>query len=497
MYLSIQNFLKFISPYLPLVFIIIPLRAFPQNIGNDNFQKDSTTNYLEVTGYGATKSNIPFWMHANQFGIVPKNSPSGSLRAQLEKIGVISSNGFWRVGAGVEAVGNTTSDSLYFQLPQAYATLRFKNWELFAGRKKQIIGLADSTIGIGSYAWSGNAIPIPKISIGTTGFVNVPFTKGWVSFNGFYSDGFFEKGRPVTSELKLHQKMLYFRLGKVSSRVKLYAGFNHQVQWGGKSEFNTVEEQMPRGFGNYINVVTGRAHSKNPGIFDNTGRVGNHLGTIDLAMEIETYSASIFLYRQSLYEDGSLIWLSNVSDGLNGIRIKRKNSYGANFEITSFVLEYMYTKHQGGDVADWDRPSWARGKDDYFNNAQVRDGWAYYGRTIGTPFIPPTADTKWKWPSYANFMTSNNRVGVVHLGMQGSLLQKIQWITKFSYSSNSGTFDNPLEGSPKQFSGLIALQSHLNILGGSTIKGSFAADMGDLYPKTYGFSLGLRKDFSF
>ncbi|REA62488.1 hypothetical protein DSL64_09575 [Dyadobacter luteus] len=484
---------------LKFLFVIIytfPLISYSQS-ELLNEVRDSTTNYIEVSAYGASASNTPFWLQANQYGIVPKTSPTGSLRGQLEKIGRINSSGTLRIGAGVELVSNFNKDNNKLLLPQAYGTLRFKNWELFVGRKKQVIGLADSTISSGSYSWSQNALPIPKISIGTMGFVNVPFTKGWISFNGFYSDGFFENSRPVTSELKLHQKQLYIRLGKVSSRVKLYGGFNHQVQWGGKSEHNTEEGVMPRGFSNYINVITGKAHSKNPGINDATGRVGNHLGSIDLGMEIETYSTSILFYRQSLYEDGSLFWLANIEDGLNGFRMKFKNSYGGNFEITSMVLEFLYTKDQGGDTADWGQPSWARGKDDYFNNGQVRDGWSYYGRTIGTPFIPPTSDTVWNYPQYADFMTSNNRVAVFHLGLQGTLFQKIGWISKLSYSSNSGTYDAPIYPHANQFSGLLAFQSHLNFLGGATLKGSLAADIGKLYPTTYGFSLGLRKDFSF
>jgi hypothetical protein len=479
-----------------LFFLIKSPPTLAQSPGSEYFIKDTTINYIELTGFSGTTDQTPFWMQANQYGMVPKSSSSASLRLGMEKIWNLDANNFWRFGAGVEAAGNITSKKTDLLLPQAYATLRFKNWEIYAGRRKMNVGLADSTLGTGSYAWSGNALPIPRISIGTRGFVTVPLTKGWLSLNGFYSDGFFENSRPVTSELKLHQKMLYLRLGKAFSRVKLYGGFNHQVQWGGKSDFNTEDGQMPKGFKNYINVITGKAHSKNPGINDNTGRVGNHLGTLDIGLEIETYGSTLLFYRQSIYEDGSLIWLSNIADGLNGFRIKRKHSYGSDFEINTFVFEYMYTKNQGGDVADWSMPSWARGKDDYFNNGQVRDGWSYHDRTIGTPFIPPSSDTRWNWPVYANFMTSNNRVGVIHTGIQGTLFQKIDWLTKLSYSSNSGTFDLAFENSPKQFSGLLTLQTKADLLGGTIIKGSFAADIGDLYRKNYGFSLGLRKDFS-
>jgi hypothetical protein len=493
MHLYTQKILKFL-PAFALIFIV-SVPGYSQTTASGEI-RDSTTNYIEVLGFGATGVNVPFWFHANQYGIVPKASPSGSVRGQMEKFGSINNSGSLRIGAGAELVANFVDQPKKFLLPQAYGAIRFRNWELFVGRKKQVIGLADSTMSSGSYSWSQNALPIPKISVGTMGYVNIPFTKGWLSFNGFYSDGLFENSRPVTRELRLHQKQLYIRLGKVSSKVKLYGGFNHQVQWGGKSDHNTVEGEMPRGFANYINVITGKAHSNNPGINDATGRVGNHLGSIDLGMEIETYSTSILLYRQNFYEDGSLFWLANIADGLNGFRMKFKNFYGGNFEITSVLLEFLYTKNQGGGIADWGLPSWARGKDDYFNNGQVRDGWSYYGRTIGTPFIPPTNDTVWKYPNYSNFMTSNNRVAVFHLGIQGKLFQRVDWLSKLSYSSNSGTYDLPIYPHANQFSGLLAFQSRIKLMGGTTIKGSFAADTGKLYLTTYGFSLGLRKDFS-
>jgi hypothetical protein len=230
--------------------------------------------------------------------------------------------------------------------------------------------------------------------------------------------------------------------------------------------------------------------------FDSTSRIGNHLGSIDLALEVETYESSIFLYRQFVYEDGSLFYLTTLSDGLYGARVRKKNSYGANFEITEGVFEVLFTKNQGGDVFIIGNGKY-RGHDDYFNNQQVRDGWSYYDRTIGTPFITPTSESSWKWPLYADNFTNNNRVLLYHLGLKGTLFRKIQWQTKFSYSNNSGTYKQRFDGSPKQFSGLIAMQTKLDILGGMTLKGAYATDIGDLYRKTHGFTLGLRKDFSF
>lgn len=482
--------------FIHIIIFTICSRSYSQSVSAINKFSDSTSSFVELIGYGSTASRTPFWIQANQFGIVPRTSPAGSLHGGFDYFRSLSNDetNKWRIGFGVEAVGNITKQENKFLLPQAYGAIRFKNWEFSVGRKKQWVGLADSTLGTGSYAWSGNAMPIPKIQLSTLGFINVPFTKEWVSFNGFYSDGLFENDRPVTSHLKLHQKGLYFRLGKVKSGIKLYGGFNHQVQWGGKTPYYVKDGQMPTGFKNYINVVTGKAHTDTPTAQDSTGRVGNHLGSVDLALEIETYSSTIMIYRQSVYEDGSLIWLRNINDGLNGLKISFKNSYGARFEVKQLVLEFLNTKNQGGSINDINGIRQKLGKDNYFNNAQVRDGWSYYDRTIGTPFITPTSDTRAKWPNYADSFTSNNRVSVLHLGLRGTLMQKITWTTKLSYSSNSGTYDEPFNGSPTQFSGLLTMQGKINIFGGTILKGSVAADLGKLYDNTYGFTLGLRKE---
>jgi len=455
---------------------------------------DSSNAYVEIYGLATSNSKTPFWMHANQYGTVPNSGSLGSIRAGLANLWNVSSqtNGNLRVGIGFEAVGNAGKTN-HFLLPQAYGNVRFKNWELFIGRKKQHVGLADSTLSSGSYAWSGNSLPIPKIQIGTMRFVNLPFTNGWLSFNAFYSDGLFEKGRPYTNDLKLHQKAFYLKIGNKNSRLTLLGGFNHQVQWGGKTSVQTENGQMPTGFKNYIRAVTGKRYPSGPGItqFDYENRIGNHLGTIDLGLEYYGYEYRWFLYRQNIYEDGSLIKLTNIMDGLNGVSIKKQNSYGAEFEVTEMVFEVLYTKSQGGST-------WIKGqnlgRDNYFNNQQVLDGWSYFDRTIGTPFITPSSDTQGTRPEYQ--FTNNNRVMALHAGLKGTLFQDIIWLTKLSYSNNSGTYELPFSPSANQFSGLLTLQTDLKLFGGSTITGSFAGDSGKLYANNFGFSLALRKNIS-
>ncbi|HEV7349020.1 capsule assembly Wzi family protein [Telluribacter sp.] len=457
--------------------------------------------WMEVSGYSATEPRLPFWLHSNQFGIVPRTGPVLSVRAGIEKLWKLSKNKgtapAWKAGVGVEAVGNLSpSQKSQGLLPQRYGTLGFGNLELWVGRRKQLVGLADSTLGTGSYIMSGNTVPIPRVQLGLRKFSDVPFTKGWLAILGFYADGWFENNRPVTSELKLHQKQLYGRFGKPGGAWKLYGGFNHQVQWGGKSSAQTVDGQMPKGFQNYLRAVTGRRSlgrlDSTATNFDNTNRVGNHLGTIDAGLEWNGTYTNVFLYRQNLYEDGSLYYLTNVKDGLNGIRIRWNQPSFRMITLKEAVVELLYTKSQGGEDFIIGVGT-KRGKDNYFNNAQVADGWSYYDRTIGTPFIPPTTDTSPLWPAYG--YTSNNRVAVLHLGLRGTFMHRYEWSTKLSYSSNAGTYDLPFEPAPTQFSGILSVQRKVNWLGPNTIlKGSVATDVGELYRNSTGLMLSIRKE---
>ncbi len=474
-----------------------------------------TNNYfVELGGLQATAGRTPFWLQANQFGIVPRSGSALTLRGAAIKdwrIGRTDAITRWRLERtpnpppqwnatlGVEVVGNLGATQSNILLPQIYGAIRFGKFEVSVGRRREWVGLADSTLGTGSFIWSGNAMPVPRIQIGFTRFTPVPLTGGWVSILATYSDGRFERNRAVTSELLLHQKQLYGRLGRPNSLIKLYGGFNHQVQWGGKSPYQTINNQMPKGLDNYLRVVTGQASDKQldtatTTAFDNENRVGNHLGTIDLALEVNGKRTNWLFYRQSIYEDGSLYYLNNIIDGLHGIRFRRKNHRpGAVFSLREIVVEGLYTLSQGGTAFE---NTVFRGRDNYFNNVQVRDGWSYYDRTIGTPFIPPTTDTEWKYPRYADFFTSNSRVWVAHLGMRGTVLDRVAWSTRLSYSANEGVYDLAFPETAYQFSGVLGLQYQSTLLNGLIIKGALAVDRGDLYPDNIGGTLSFRKNLT-
>ena len=456
----------------------------------------------------STNGETPFWLRANQYGTVPNQSPIFTLRGSVSsdyKKAITKEDQYklskfdW--GYGLNIVGNVGKEN-QFLIPEAYVKAKYGAFEIYAGRRKETFGLVDSTLSSGSYIWSGNALPMPKIQISTPNFVPLGFTKGFLSFKGNYSHGWFENSRTDVKNFYLHQKSLYFRLGKPDWKFHFYGGFNHQVQWGGellypdpKNEFS-INGKVGSSFNDYINIVTGRSlagvgdTTKN-GANDAYNRSGNHLGTLDFGFDINTDTYSILLYRQSIFEDGSLAYLSNITDGLNGISVSIKKTSDAKIRLQKIVVEYLNTSSQGGIGGSDNTSSRLRGQDNYFNNGVYRNGWSYQQTPLGTPFINNISSIT----NASNLFFNNNRVEAFYLGVSGIINNNINSEIRISNSKNAGTYPYPLSKVKNQFSGLISLNFSPSFLDKSVIKLSVAMDSGELYEDNFGFYLGVKKNW--
>jgi hypothetical protein len=411
------------------------------------------------------------------------------------------------MGYGLNVVTNRAVNRQSYEenvlLPEAYVKARLGIFEVYAGRRREKFGLADSVLSTGSYAWSGNAMPVPKIQISIPTFTPIGITKGWVSVQGTYAHGWFSSSGFIQNTM-LHQKSFYVRLGREKDIIRVYGGFNHQAVWGGRTNnlkgtgLVPDDGKLPSTLRDYYYVVVGDRWSRTDSSaytnFEITNRVGNHLGSVDIGMEVDLVKYTVFLYRQSLYEDGSLFYLLNIQDGLNGFRIRRNNP---NAIVRDILFEYLNTTNQGGPVFQIGDP-YKQGKDNYFNNQQYRDGWGYKEHTIGTPFIPPAYGPNGEYPFGA--FTANNRVMVYHLGISGSipirwkaLNTPITYQTKLSYSQNYGTYDIPYRPRKDQFSGYFSMIVPFSWLGGMQLAGSAAIDDGTLYKNGFGTYVSLKK----
>lgn len=502
------------SGYLRIIILLIATSCYLQA----QPLRKPTLYTAEVGTYLSSSTETPFWLRANQYGIVPNRSPIVTFRAGLYSAYDTSryGNGQWRnskfdLAYGVNVIVNGTQNGLSYErnvlLPEAYIKARRGIWEIYVGRRREKFGLADSTLSSGSYAWSGNAMPIPKIQIAIPNFAPIGFTKGWIAVQGTFAHGYLDANGYILNPM-LHQKSLYLRFGRQRDFMRFYAGINHQAVWGGRVADpsnipGTVQSsgELPSGLKNYFYVVSTLYPKSNDAseynYFDLTNRIGNHLGSVDIATEIDLASHTLYIYRQNLYEDGSLYYLINIADGLNGIRIRKNDD---NAIVKDILFEFLNTTSQGGPEFIIDDPL-KRGKDDYFNHQQFRDGWAYRQHTIGTPFIPPALGPRDQYP-YGNF-TVNNRVYVFHTGVSGSLplrgrvlTSPITYQLKLSYSRNLGTYNFPYSPARTQFSGYATIMAPLAVLGGLQFTGSVAVDSGTLYQNSIGTFLSLRKVFS-
>jgi Capsule assembly protein Wzi len=430
-----------------------------------------------------------FWQYANEYNAVPYNQSVGLLGRvkigapfQQDSLPLYQQKFKFNYDfEGVFWTGKKTEATLI----EGYAGISLAGFELWAGRKKETYGLiGDGLLTSGSYAWSGNAIPIPKIQLNTADYYNIPFTQGIVALKGSYCHGWLGDNRIQTVRVGdkgttninayLHQKTLYGRLGKPSWPVQLYAGFNHQAVWGGDQQIWSNGLTVKQA---YQGVIVGSSFGQS--------RIGNHVGSIDLGAVIYSKKYKITVYRQSMYDDGSLYYFLNIRDGLNGINIAQKNNIhnGHGFTWQSLAFEFLNTTDQAGSVFDWDLINSGAvlnpGRDNYFNHYIYLNGWSYKNKTVGTPFLPFRDEVGSRWPRNKDYMTSNNRVKVFHLAGRGGF-NSWNWLAKLSVSSNWGTYDVPFTAQPAQFSGILQLSKPVGLLGGSELFGSLALDAGQL-----------------
>ncbi|AQG82681.1 capsule assembly Wzi family protein [Spirosoma montaniterrae] len=469
----------------------------------------------EVGGMTASVRQTPFWLRANQYGTVPLNSPAATVRLGMYRDYKTrpdsaksrrTSRFGW--GFGINAVANaalserglaSASEKWAAFFPDAYAKIRYGRLELFAGNRREVYGIGDTLLTSGFVAWSGNALPFPKIQLHTPDYVSLGFTKHLFAFRAGYAHGWF-----INTYIRgsyLHQKYLYARLGKPHWRVRFYGGLNHQVQWGGRADYLvgtalSVDGSLPTSFRDYLSIVTGSypdaIQSSRFTDFDGTNRIGNHVGSYDVGVEWNGPKANWLLYRQHPYEDASGLSFQNLPDGLTGLRFLNHQPATHTFQIRRVVVEWLRTTNQSGPT--FDLSARFQGQDNYFNNSQYREGWSYRVRTIGTPFIMPGTDLA---PAVAGLSSAgffpNNRLITWYAGLNGAFRNGPTLTVRASHSRNFGMYKRPYPAVFRQFSGLLSAQWPLGRRAGTLLSTSFALDRGELLPDSFGGFLSVRR----
>jgi hypothetical protein len=235
----------------------------------------------------------------------------------------------------------------------------------------------------------------------------------------------------------------------------------------------------------YWKVLTGKS--------DNSRKTGMHFGTVDLAVDAEIASWKFFIYRNNIYDSGSMFQIKNISDGLNGIKIipnKHRNTRTSRFQISAINFEYLSLQNQK-NYFNGSLPN-VYAVADYYNNYIYQRGWSFYGNTIGSVLVPSKNITKTDLPMEPTQFTNNNRVQAIHGAVQGSLYG-IALTLKTTYSKNNGAYLTPFKSTVNQWSFLVEGGKRISLLHGALVTAGIACDVGKLYPNSQSIYLGLKK----
>lgn len=474
-----------------ILILIFPLLLSPLFSGAQLLKSPNTEAITNT--FFSSGNMLPFWMISNQFG-----KYSTDLNGNVTTIGLFSepvNNSSWDMNYGLEIANRLTSDNKTW-LHQGYLQLDYRNFiRASAGAWEETMGNQYNPLSTGSIIWSGNARPLPKVEIGTAGYVEVPFTNGNVEASASLAHGWFEEGRHVEN-VWLHQKYIYFRTSWEFPLAINY-GFHHYAMWGGISP---KYGDLPVNLDSYARVFFVESGGEDSPAGWQINKFGNHIGSRHLGFDWESANNTVGIYYQDVFEDGSGRKKENFPDGSWGIYFETNDEHPL---VKAILYEWLYTADQSGPVHHYQVG--LRGEDNYFNHGVYQNGWTSRGMIIGTPFITSPRFNQAVFnpdePTDYDHRVFNSRVNVHHAGFMGHFSGKTSYKIVGSYSRNEGLHDNSADiwrpevykiYTPReQWSWRGDLNYHWQQVGLQTTL-SIALDRGEMYGNNFGVMLGIK-----
>lgn len=488
MFARSYSFVKFV---LILIVVLLPFSSFAQFKGS----KLGVTSISSVS----TEKEIPFWLQSNKNGIIQNNN---SQLVKLDFVKGFSNESLFDYSYGFNLIGALgEKNEAYFN--EYFAKLKFQKMQLSIGAERPIERFDGLSATNGSIIFSGNASPIPMLTGRLTDFVDVPFTRGYLSFKGSISHGWMSNERYV-QDTYLHHKNLYIKLGK-DEGFSLTAGVEHYAFWAGNSPkwgslqsgLKAYKEVFFVDSGDPI-VASDGTVSENESIW----KLGDHKGQNSLELSYSNEFIKTVVYGKSIYEDSSNSNFFKNKDLNVGFYIHFKRCK----LLSSFMYEHFSTIDQSGirpqPHKELVEKSPYLGTDYNFNHSIYNSGWTNKGRVIGMPLMlasPVSSDG-------ITHGVANSAIKAHHFGFKGEA-PYFKYKFFYTYSLNYGntglgkkdgkyfqsyTYEDPL----KQQSLYLDLQIQQSVLP-MNISFALGYDFGDLLPdNNFGFQLKLSKFFS-
>lgn len=386
--------------------------------GTERPSIDLITGFEFMFNPDGLNEDLPFWMHVNRDGRVDQKSANAL--NYIEANSKLFENDNFDIETGASISTRISDDPVMF-LDKAYLKIRAFDFKFLGGRFIDPLTEKENELSTGSFMYSRNATPIPKIAFATDGFVDIPGTRGIVRYNGLFGHGWFENDRYVRNAY-LHEK--YFYLSIKYAFFEAVGGIVHNVQWAGVSEGS--RGKLPSGWGTFKEVVfaSGSSDPDAPG-GEQSNAVGNSVAAYDFSLGLFFDKVDLRAYRLFYLEDKVSTRFRSPWDGVWGLSAKPK---GVPL-VQNILWEYINTKKQ--DSFDFE----PYGTASYYYNGIYRTGWTYGRRVIGNPLIlTDGSDGSTGRPIYNNIIIAH------HAGISGSLSSHLNYKLLYTFSRNYGTY---------------------------------------------------------
>ena len=460
-------------------------------------------------------SHTPLWLNANRYGLSSLKRANGYLRGAVERPLAIDSLRRWGIGYGLDmALATGFTSTLVVQ--QAYGEVRWLKGILTIGAKEQPMELKNPELSTGSQTLGINARPVPEVRLSLPNYWTIPYTKKWLAIKGhraygMYTDGNWQKdfthrqSRYIEHALH-HTKAGYLRIGPKNITVEL--GLEMACQFGGTSYLpNNGSEEVYKNAHNlkaFYHAMIPMGNDVTDGGWNNAE--GNHLGSWVARVNFDYKTFNLGIYADHFFEDNSSMlhisydgwgsgdeawskkdnryFVHSFKDWLLGVELKLKQMTWLN----DIVIEYMYTKYQGGPIYHDHTKAISEhicGRDNFYNH-NLQTGWQHWGQVMGNPL--------YRSPSYnedGKVMVKNNRFKAWHLGLSGDPMNRLHYRLLITWQRSFGTYDELLRDP----------QETLNMMGEATyqlpkgwlLKGAVAFDSGKVYGNNVGCQLAIVK----
>ena len=450
--------------------------------GADTLQYNIGVSALVSSGRFA-----PFWLQSNMNGDISSSPFSGNVSAGVYKQAVHNER-WWDYDFAVQLTGRVQSripgsafdmqqrmTTGYFN--QLYAHLRLYIFDITAGIKPMIYEMQDTALSMGSMVFSGNSQPLPRLTIGIDRYTPVPGCYGYFELKGgmthaWLADNVYMRGSYI------HHKWLALRLGG-RLPVNISYELHHAAQWGGISP---VYGDIGSDWQSFVNVFLARGG----GVMrnDQLNAQGNHVGSQQLMLTGKGNGWEVSMYWQNFFEDNfaAIGDGQNLADGLWGISLKQTRwPY-----VQGVTYEFMNTTDQSGPWHDRDGLCYA-GNDSYYRNSVFVNGWNYFFRSIGTPFI-----TSPLYNEDGTIYPLNSRVRVHHIGVRGDIYGFLYRV-KLSYARNYGNDNTSRAVLSDNTAILLEVTKHSEQAWGLDFGLRIAGDFGTQWGNQFGAQITVSK----